>query len=134
MVIILPDMPNYTYTCQACRTRFLKRLSFEDYEKARVSCPKCGSAEVQRRIGRVRILRSTESRLSALDDPAALAGLEEDPRAMARMMREMGGELGDEVGPEFDEVVDRLEAGQSPEEIDKEFPDLGGGDDFGDDF
>src|SRR3972149_5388466 len=82
MVIFLPDMPNYPYTCQACRTRFLKRLSFEDYEKARVSCPKCGSAEVQRRIGRVRMLRSTESRLSALDDPAALA-VPAPPRAAA---------------------------------------------------
>jgi len=29
------------------------------------------------------------------------------------------------LGPEFDEVVNRLEAGQSPEEIEKAVPDLG---------
>lgn len=127
-------MPTYSYTCQACGARFFKRLSFEEYDKAKVHCPKCKSVEVQRRIGRVRMLRSSESRLNALDDPAAMAGLEEDPRAMAKMMREMGNELGEDVGPEFDEVVDRLEAGQSPDEIDKELPDLGGGDDFRDDF
>ena len=47
------------------------------------------------------------------------------------MMRKMKGELGEDVGPEFDEVVDRLEAGQSPEDIESAIPDLGGGEDFG---
>jgi hypothetical protein len=42
-------------------------------------------------------------------------------------MRKMGRELGEEMPPEFDEVVDRLEKGQSPEEIEKEIPDLGEG-------
>ena len=59
-------------------------------------------------------------------DPSALAGLEDDPQAMGRMMRKMGKELGEEMPPEFDEVIDRLEKGQSPEEIEKEIPDLGG--------
>jgi Flp pilus assembly protein TadB len=50
-------------------------------------------------------------------------------------MRQMSSEMGEELGPEFDEVVDRLEAGQSPEEIESALPDLGseaGG--MGDDF
>ena len=34
----------------------------------------------------------------------------------------MGGE---DLPPEFNEVVDRLEKGQSPEEIEKSIPDLG---------
>jgi hypothetical protein len=59
-------------------------------------------------------------------DPSALAGLENDPQAMGRMMRKMGKEMGEEMPPEFDEVVGRLEKGQSPEEIEKELPDLGG--------
>jgi hypothetical protein len=46
----------------------------------------------------------------------------------------MGNEMGEEVGPEFDEVVDRLEAGQSPEDIEKAIPDLeGGASELGDD-
>ena len=40
-------------------------------------------------------------------------------------MRRMSRELGEDMGPEFDEVVDRLEKGQSPEEIEKDLPDLG---------
>jgi hypothetical protein len=31
------------------------------------------------------------------------------------------------MGPEFDEVIDRLESGQSPEEIEEAVPDLGEG-------
>jgi hypothetical protein len=40
-------------------------------------------------------------------------------------MRKMGKEMGEEMPPEFDEVVGRLEKGQSPEEIEKAVPDLG---------
>jgi hypothetical protein len=43
------------------------------------------------------------------------------------MMRKMSNEMGEEIGPEFNEVVDRLEAGQSPEDIEKDIPDLGEG-------
>jgi hypothetical protein len=43
------------------------------------------------------------------------------------MMRKMKQEMGEDVGPEFDEVVDRLEAGQSPEEIEQAIPDLAEG-------
>ena len=46
-------------------------------------------------------------------------------------MRKMGNELGEEMPPEFDEVVDRLEKGQSPEEIESALPDLGLDDDGG---
>jgi hypothetical protein len=40
----------------------------------------------------------------------------------------MGNEMGEELPPEFDDVVDRLEAGQSPEEIESALPDMGGED------
>jgi hypothetical protein len=41
------------------------------------------------------------------------------------MMRKMSQEMGEDIGPEFDEVVDRLESGQSPEDIEKAIPELG---------
>jgi hypothetical protein len=50
----------------------------------------------------------------------------------------MGRELGEEMPPEFDEVIDRLESGQSPEEIEESMPELaeglGGAGGPGDDF
>jgi len=63
---------------------------------------------------------------SMADDFAGVEGMEDDPKALGRMMRKMGKEMGEELPQEFDEVVDRLEAGQSPEEIESALPDLGG--------
>ena len=62
---------------------------------------------------------------SMADDFSGIEGLEDDPKAMGRMMRKMGKEMGEDLPPEFDDVVDRLEAGQSPEEIESAIPDLG---------
>lgn len=120
-------MPNYPYLCLKCHKRFEIFLSYREYGAVPVHCPHCQSDKVQRRISRVRFARSEESRLDAMADPGSLAGLEDDPQAMGRMMREMSQEMGEDLGPEFDEVVGRLEAGQSPEEIEKAVPDLGSG-------
>ena len=63
-----------------------------------------------------------------LADPSMLGDLDEnDPKSMARWMRKMGSEVGEDMPPEFDEVIDRLESGQSPEEIEDSMPDLGDG-------
>jgi hypothetical protein len=64
---------------------------------------------------------------------------ENDPRSLGRWMRKMSADVGEDLGPEFDEVVGRLEAGESPEEIEQSMPELmgEGGEDFGgglDDF
>lgn len=63
--------------------------------------------------------------MDSLSDPNLLDGLDDDPQTLGKMMREMSRELGEDMGPEFDEVVDRLEKGQSPEEIERDLPDLG---------
>jgi putative FmdB family regulatory protein len=124
-------MPNYEFRCMDCRRRFDLFMSYSDYGTKPVRCPHCESQNVQRKIGRVRVARSSESRMESMADPNALAGIDEDPRALGKMMREMSSEVGEEMGPEFDEVVGRLEAGQSPDEIEKQLPDLGAGGDMG---
>ena len=130
-------MPNYDYRCLNCKRRFSIFMSYQEYGQKPVLCPHCASDQVQRRIGRIRFARSEESRLENLADPSALEGLDDDPVALGRMMRKMGNEMGEELGPEFDEVVNRLEAGQAPEDIEKALPDLGdetgGGMGMGDD-
>lgn len=103
-------------------------MTYEDYGKQPVHCPYCESNHVKRRIVRIRLAHSDESRLENLADPSALEGLEDDPRALGQMMRQMSQEMGEDMGPEFDEVVNRLEAGQSPEEIEQSIPDLGSDD------
>ena len=134
-------MPAYEYRCLECKRAFEKFLSYQEYGEREITCPHCESANVQRRLSRVRIAKSEDSRFEDLDDPSALAGLEDDPQALGKMMRKMSREMGEDLGPEFDEVVDRLEKGQSPEDIEKDIPDLGGDDggmggmnNFGGDF
>ncbi|MGB9521529.1 MAG: FmdB family zinc ribbon protein [Anaerolineales bacterium] len=124
-------MPTYQYRCLDCHKRFEIFMTYSEYGSRPVHCPFCQSEHVERRIGRIRVAKSEESRLEDLADPSALAGLEDDPKALGRMMRRMGSELGEEMPPEFDEVVDRLEAGQSPEEIEQALPDLASAEEAG---
>ncbi|MFN8482914.1 MAG: hypothetical protein U0768_07690 [Anaerolineae bacterium] len=64
--------------------------------------------------------------MEALADPSNLSGVDEnDPASLGRWMRRMGSEMGEELGPEFDEMVTRLESGESPDEIEAAMPDPG---------
>lgn len=117
-------MPTYDFVCLDCRKRFDIFMTYSEYGVKPVACAHCGGVNVKRRVPRVRVLKSDEQRLEALGDPSMLDGIDDDPVALGRMMRKMGGELGEDLPPEFGDVVDRLEAGQSPEEIEKALPDL----------
>ncbi len=128
-------MPVYQYRCLNCKKRFEVFMTYKDYGVKPIACPHCQSEHVQRRIGRIRVAKSEDSRMDDLVDPSGLEGLEDDPRALGKMMRKMSNEMGEDAGPEFTEVIDRLESGQSPEDIEKAMPDLenslgGSGDDM----
>lgn len=125
-------MPLYDFVCNACRKPFETFISYSEYGRKAVTCAHCGSGDVRRRMTKVRIAKSEESRLDSMaEEFSSLEDIENDPKALARMMRKMGKETGEKLPDEFDEVVDRLEAGQSPEEIESALPDLasGGSDD-----
>jgi hypothetical protein len=114
-----------------CKRRVTIQQTYEEYGRTAPECPHCQSKNLERLLSRVRFMRSEESRLDSLADPSSWGDLDEnDPRSMARMMRKMGQEMGEDMPPEFDEVVDRMEAGEDPEQIEKSI----GGDDFGGDF
>ena len=119
-------MPTYDFLCNDCSQRFDVFLTFSEYGKKPVACPHCQSKNVRRRMTKVRIAKSDSSRMDSLaDDFPGLENLDDDPQAMGKMMRKMGREMGEDLPPEFNEVVDRLEKGQSPEQIEQEIPDLG---------
>ena len=131
-------MPIYEYRCKSCGRRlsiFWRSLSQAETGSPR--CSRCGSADLARLVSRVAVLHSEESRLDSLADPSSLGDLDEnDPKSIARWMRKMSRETGEDLGEEFGEVVDRLEAGESPEDIEEAMPDLaetGAGESF-DDF
>jgi hypothetical protein len=96
------------------------------------TCPHCHNQNLKRRIGRVAVAKSEDTRMDTMMDDSALAGLDEDdPRSIGKFMRKMSREMGEDMGEEFNEVVDRLESGESPDSIEEAMPDLGaGGDDM----
>ncbi len=120
-------MPYYDYRCQNCERKVRLFLTYAEYDRAQPECPYCHSAELQRRVSRVALAKSEDARIESLLDDSDLGALDdEDPRALGRFMRKMSREMGEEMGGEFDEVVERLEKGESPEAIEQSMPDLGG--------
>ncbi|MCL4534862.1 MAG: zinc ribbon domain-containing protein [Bacteroidetes bacterium] len=109
-------MPVYEYRCSRCGR--LTSLLVRSYQPpASPRCARCGSDQVQRTVSRVAVLRSEESRLESLADPSQFGDVDEnDPRSVARWARRMGSELGEDMGDEFDDMVERMEAGEMPEE------------------
>jgi putative FmdB family regulatory protein len=122
-------MPIYEYRCHDCRRRVsILWRSISEAQTVKPHCPRCGGERLSRLVSRVAMLKSEESRLEDLATPSALGDLDEnDPKSVARWMRRMSKEVGEDLGPEFGEVVDRLEAGESPEEIEASMPELGSG-------
>lgn len=122
-------MPIYEYYCYDCTKRvnvFFRTMSAASDEAA--ACPTCTGRRLRRLVSRVRMLRSEESRMESMaDDASLMSGLEsEDPRALAGFMRRMSDEMGEPLDPEMSEVMDRLEAGESPDAIEQSMPDLAG--------
>jgi putative FmdB family regulatory protein len=118
-------MPTYEYRCKDCNQKFELILSYQEYENTPVTCPLCNGSNPERIIRPIRISRVEKARLDTLADPEVLDSLDDDPQALGKMMRDMSRELGEDMGSEFNEVVDRLEKGQTPEEIERDLPDLG---------
>jgi putative FmdB family regulatory protein len=122
-------MPIYEYQCRKCRRRvtiFLRSIS--DVEAVKPKCTHCGHDELERLVSRVAVLKSEDARLDAMADSMDFGDLDEnDPSSIARWMKKMSAEVGEDLGDEFHEAVDRMEAGQSLEEIEEAMPDLGAG-------
>jgi putative FmdB family regulatory protein len=95
-------MPTYEYRCKDCNQKFEIFLSYQEYENSPVACPACGGSNPERIIRPVRISRTEKTRLDSLTDPNLLDGMDDDPQTLGKMMRE------------------------SPEEIERDLPDLGG--------
>ena len=46
-------MPQYEYFCHSCQKAFSKILTLEEYEEGEISCPDCGSKEVEQTLDRL---------------------------------------------------------------------------------
>jgi putative FmdB family regulatory protein len=100
-------MPIYEYRCADCgkRSTFVT-LSVRSAFESR--CQACGSENMKKLVSRVAVLRSEESRMESLADPARLGGLDEsDPGSVARWMKKMGREMGEDLGGGFEQEIDQ---------------------------
>ena len=104
-------MPIYEFSCKSCSNRvsiFVRSISSEVSGK----CDRCGSADLERLISRVVVLKSGGD-FDSLDEDRMLSGFDEnDPKAMAAWARKMQREMGEDAGPEFEEMVEKLERGE----------------------
>lgn len=122
-------MPIYDYRCQQCHRRC--SLLFQTYAAAEhAACPHCGSRDLTRLVTRFAVMKSEERRLEDLADSSFGDLDENDPRSVARWARRMGEEFGEDLGPEYKEMVDQLEAGELPDDLDGEGSDSDGGEEL----
>ncbi|MCW5205939.1 zinc ribbon domain-containing protein [Desulfobulbus sp. F5] len=128
-------MPIYEFLCQDCNTIFNFLSSRINTEK-HPDCPKCGRKELNRQISTFAVIgKAKESNdddpLAGIDESKmeqAFEGLmreaegidEDDPRQMAQLMRKFSGKTGINLGEQMEEAISRMEAGEDPDQIEKE--------------
>jgi putative FmdB family regulatory protein len=100
-------MPIYEFRCEECG-RISEFILIKTDELFIPQCKRCKSQKMSRVLSKVRVIRSEESRLESLSDPAKWGDIDEkDPKSMAKWMKRMGKELGEEMN--MDEMEQEME-------------------------
>ena len=134
-------MPIYEFYCADCHTIysfFARRVDTETVP----ACPKHARHRLQRQMSRFAISkgRSQSSEDERADMPEMdeakmeqammqLAGEsegidEDDPQAMARMMRKIMDSTGMRMGEGMEEALRRMESGEDPDKVEEELGDV----------
>ena len=136
-------MPIYEFFCKDCNTIFnffSRRINTSKVP----ACPKCSKAlekmlSTFATVGRAKEPGAEdlppgfdEARMErALGELAREAESmnEEDPRAMARLMRKFSEKTGLALNENMEQALTRLESGEDPDQIEREMGDVFAGDD-----
>ncbi len=107
-------MPLYEYRCKSCHRKvtILVRSS-----QSSIACPHCKGTELERLFSSFRIAK-TDSAVydDILSDNQLVKGLmRDDPRALADWNKKMTQGTDQEISPEYDEMLERMEAGEVPD-------------------
>ncbi len=137
-------MPIYEFYCQDCNVIFNFFSSRID-TKTRPDCPKCGRKKLDRQVSKFSTIRAlgqdADDPMAAIDESKmerAFEALmkeseginEDDPRQMASLMRKFTSQTGLNFGDAMEEAISRMEAGEDPDQIEREMGDLLEGDDL----
>jgi len=119
-------VPIYEFRCDQCRRRSSVFTRSIGGEVAAV-CDHCGSREMSRLISRVAVVRSEDDAFAGLDESSLGDVDENDPRSMARWVRQMSRQMGEPLDSEMESELERMESGETPDDL----GDDGSGDDEG---
>lgn len=138
-------MPIYEFYCDTCNVIFNFFSSRVNTTKV-PDCPRCGKKELEKQISTFATIgkakeESGDDPLSGLDEAKmerAFESLmreaehinEDNPKQMAAMMRKFTSQTGIRLGESMEEALSRMEAGEDPEQVEKEMGDLLNGEDF----
>jgi putative FmdB family regulatory protein len=107
-------MPVYEFSCNACGARvslFTRSITSE----VKGVCDRCGSADLQRIISKVTVLRAPFDP-SKLNKQEMLDGVDySNPASMAQFFRRMGDTFQDDQNDYMDEIIGRLDHGERVE-------------------
>jgi putative FmdB family regulatory protein len=137
-------MPIYEYYCDRCNVIFNFYSSRVNTTKI-PACPKCDKKELSKQIstfatiGKAR--EESDDQLSGLDESRmehAFESLmreaehinEDDPKQMASLMRKFTSKTGLHLGDSMEEALTRMEAGEDPEQVEREMGDVLNEEDF----
>lgn len=137
-------MPIYEFFCDKCNVIFnffSRRIDTSTIP----SCPRCGKEKLARQLSTFATIGKADSEsdnpLDGIDEAKmeqAFAKLmreaegmsEDDPRQMATLMRRFSQETGVNLGENMEEALSRMEAGEDPDQIEKEMGEAMGDADF----
>ena len=111
-------MPLYEYICDECEKPFSVFMSYAEYDRTTVCCPVCHSVKIHRRIQPVRVTTGEKARLQKLGEEAAGNN---SPQMLGKVMRTIQENSGRQLPPDTNEALTRLERGESPESINKDY-------------
>ncbi len=132
-------MPIYEFYCQACHMIFNFFSRSINTEK-RPLCPKCGKLQLDRQMsifsmGSKNVEGDAEKPMPDLDESKMEQAMnllakeadhmdENDPKQAADLMRKLTDMTGLNLGESMEEALQRMEAGEDPEQIEAEMGDL----------
>ena len=130
-------MPIYEFYCDDCNTIF-SFLSRTINTTKRPKCPRCRRRALERMVSSFaavgRAKEDTPGGDAAADDAKMERAMEtlareadgineDDPKAAASLMRRLSGMTGMKLGQAMQEALNRMEAGEDPEQVEAELGD-----------
>lgn len=131
-------MPIYEFFCDSCNVIFNFFSSRVNTDK-RPACPRCGQKDLAKRISTFATIGKAKEDgadpLSGLDETKMERAFDslmreaeqvndQDPMQMAALMRKFTSKTGINLGGSMDEALSRMEAGEDPDQVEREMGDL----------